>query len=165
MRAKGLELAITSALRVRFPSRRVKGCYVAANYKKGVLLYSSVLSRFGTCRHSILVPASLRLSLLPARMKYLINSLRGHPRSELAADVINRQRNFTLCLLFTHPSLCSWHSFLPVFLSLFFTVFLTHFWCVLQLFCAVSRSRKSLSAKFRGLTNSPISRNENLLSF
>lgn len=80
------------------------------------------------------------------------------PRSELAADVINRQWNFTLYLLFAplasiHGTPFSLSFLLPSWPSLSHT-----YQRVLQLFYVVSRSYKSLSAKFRDLTSSPISR-------
>lgn len=85
---RGIELAITSALRVRLTWRRVKGCCVAANYKKGVSLCADLLAlpRIGAL-DSPAVPSRSPLprlrasrfdSLSPGRMKYLINSLRGH---------------------------------------------------------------------------------------
>lgn len=122
----------------RFPSRRVKGCYVAANYKKGVLLYSFVLSRFGTCLHSIPIPrASLRLSLLPAGMKYLINSLRGYPAPRVGSRRNKSSTKFTLPSLRTLASL--FLAFLFLYLSFFLLDHLSHTFGVFHNYSALFR--------------------------
>lgn len=151
-----------------------KGCpFVRASPRPLSLRYLSPLRLYSSHPPSLSISYRFDFLSSPGGIKYLINSLRRYTPSRVGS-----RRNKSSTKFYSLPPFCT-PSRPPPFCTLLFALYFLYFLFlsnplsfsrtylrrVLQLFRAVSRNRKSLSAKFRGLLNSRISQNEILLPF